>query len=181
MGITIWKELLFLGGYAGVALAHDEMARAAPPPAEPKAVVAGFLHEVRSGRHPERADRYLAPHVIAHQLVAEAPADVERTPAEYAAHVREFRAAYGEFRFELTELLAEGDRVYARWRQRGCHVGEVDGYRPTRRPVVEVASAVYRVQDGRIVEYWIQVDRAGTEAQLRANADAGVDALSPCA
>lgn len=172
MGTSIWKELLFLGGYAGVALAQDEIARTAPPPTAPKEVVAGFLREVRSGRHPEWADRYLAPHVVAHQLVAEAPTDVDRTPADYAAHVRDFRAAYGEFRFELDELLADGDRVYARWRQLGCHVGEVDGYRPTRRPVVEVASAVYRVQDGRIVEYWIQVDRAGTEAQLRANADA---------
>ena len=81
MGTNIWKELLFLGGYAGVALAHEEMARAAPLPAEPKEVVAVFLREVRSGRHPEWADRYLAPHVVAHQLVAEAPADVDRTPA----------------------------------------------------------------------------------------------------
>jgi hypothetical protein len=32
-----------------------------------------------------------------------------------------------------------------------------------------LASAVYRVADGRIVEYWIQIDRAGTEAQLRRN------------
>jgi predicted ester cyclase len=35
--------------------------------------------------------------------------------------------------------------------------------------VVELASAVYRVASGRIVEHWIQVDRHGIEAQLRAN------------
>jgi predicted ester cyclase len=48
----------------------------------------------------------------------------------------------------------------------------VDGFAPTGLPVEELASAVYRVERGRIVEYWIQVDRTGTEAQLRRNAAA---------
>ena len=54
--------------------------------------------------------------------------------------------------------------------QTGRHVGPVDGFAPTGLPVVEVASAVYRVEAGRIAEYWIQIDRAGIEAQLRRNA-----------
>ncbi len=40
-----------------------------------------------------------------------------------------------------------------------------------------LASAVYRVADGRIVEYWIQVDRAGTEAQLRRNSRVTPDSV----
>ncbi len=66
------------------------------------------------------------------------------------------------------EFLADGDRCYARWTQDGHHVGEVDGRAPTGRPVREVASAVYRVADGRIREYWIQIDRYGLMAQLDA-------------
>lgn len=175
-----WKGLLFLGGYMSIstALAEAEI-EAARPATTPKAVVEGFLQQVRTGAHPEYADRYLAANVVAHQLNAEAPADVQRTPADYASHVVEFRQIYGEFDFEVTELIAEGDRVYARWRQTGCHRGAVDGYAPTRRKVVELASAVYRVANGRIVEYWIQVDRLGTDAQLRANREATV--LAECA
>jgi predicted ester cyclase len=33
--------------------------------------------------------------------------------------------------------------------------------------VTQVTSAVYRVADGLIVEYWIQIDRPGLAAQLR--------------
>lgn len=178
--MTIWKELLFLGGYLSTATVQAEAAQVAPPAnATPKSVVSGFLRLVRSGEAPGRASQYLAANVIAHQLNAEAPADVVRTPEDYAQHVREFRDIYGDFDLEVTELIAEGDRVYARWRQRGCHVGAVDGHAPTRRPVVELASAVYRVVDGRIVEYWIQVDRYGTEAQLRSNETSA--ALAACA
>ena len=176
--MSIWKGLLFLGGYMSVSAAVAEAAiEQAREPATPKEIVRVFLEQVRAGRHPEQARRYLAASVIAHQVTAEAPQDVLRTPEDYARHVAEFRQAWGEFDFEVTELIAEGDRVYARWRPRGCHLGEVDGHAPTHRPVVELASAVYRVQDGRIVEYWIQVDRLGTEAQLRANELAPAKAL----
>ncbi|MFE0646684.1 ester cyclase [Streptomyces sp. NPDC058877] len=59
------------------------------------------------------------------------------------------------------------DRVYARWTQQGRHVGAVDGHPPTGAPVTAVTGAVYRVEDGLIVEYWIQIDRQGGTAQLR--------------
>ena len=175
-----WKGLLFLGGYVStsMALAEARIEGVLPPP-EPKQLVRQFLEEVRAGRHPERAAEFLADKVVAHQLVSEAPADVARTPQDYAAHVADFQKSYGRFDFEVTELIAEGDRVYARWRQVGCHVGAIEGHAPSHRPVVELASAVYRVQGGRIVEYWIQVDRLGTEAQLQANDQAAQ--LAACA
>ncbi|MFF5422580.1 ester cyclase, partial [Streptomyces misionensis] len=39
-------------------------------------------------------------------------------------------------------------------------------YRPTGAQVTAMTSAVYRVEDGLIVEYWIQIDRQGITAQL---------------
>ncbi len=43
----------------------------------------------------------------------------------------------------------------------------MDGHPPTGAPVTAVTGAVYRVEDGLIVEYWIQIDRQGGTAQLR--------------
>jgi len=132
-----------------------------------KTVVAAFLDQVRSGRDPEAAHRYMAPKVLAHQVVSEEAVTVDRTPAQYAEHVREMLAAWGPFTFTVDELIAEDGKAYARWTQVGAHLGEVDGFAPTGGPVTEVASAVYRVEAGLIVEYWIQIDRFGIEAQLR--------------
>ena len=135
--------------------------------ATPEAVVAGFIADVRSGKAPERAADYMAPTVIAHQMNAENTTRVERTPDQYADHVREFVAAFGNFDFEVTEQLAAGDKVYVRWQQDGRHVASLDGEEPTGRPLREIASAVYRVEDGKIVEYWIQIDRYGFDRQLQ--------------
>ncbi|MGE7389328.1 ester cyclase [Streptomyces sp. NPDC004126] len=132
-----------------------------------KETVHQFLLQVRSGRHPDRAGRFMADRVRAHQVVSEAPVVVERTPQQYTEHVQEMLDAYGAFTLTVDELIADGDRVYARWTQNGRHVGPVDGHLPTGAPVTAMTSAVYRVEDGLIVEYWIQIDRQGITAQLQ--------------
>lgn len=139
-------------------------------PQTPKELVLAFFANIRSGRQLDQVHEYMAEQVLAHQLTAEQPTTVQRTPAAYAEHVREMLAAYGPFTLEITECLAEGDRVYVRWQQSGTHLGEVDGYAPTGLPLIEIASAVYRVESGRIAEYWMQIDRAGMELQLQRNA-----------
>jgi len=132
-------------------------------------IVRAFFEEVRSGRNPDYADTLMAEQVLAHQVISEEEVTVKRTPSEYADHVREMMQAYGEFYLEIQELIAQGDKVYVRWRQAGTHIGEVDGYAPTHLPVIEMASAVYRVEKERIAEYWIQIDRLGIEKQLERN------------
>lgn len=134
--------------------------------ASPESVVRGFLRDVRSGRHPELAAHYFAPLVSAHQLTSEGETVVTRTPEDYAEHVQAFLALFGDYRFEVQELLAAGDKVHVRWRQDGRHLASLAGEAPTGEPLTEITSAVYRVRRGRIVEYWIQTDRLGLQLQL---------------
>ncbi len=89
-----------------------------------------------------------------------------RTPENYAAHVGEMLEMFGEFTFVVDELIVDGDRAYARWTQTGYHAGVIDGHQPTGASLETVDSAVYRVADGLIVEYWIQPEVAGLMAQL---------------
>ncbi|MFS0837225.1 ester cyclase [Paenibacillus sp. 1P03SA] len=140
---------------------------------KPEEVVKRFFDEVRSGKNLAAAPELMAGKVFAHQVQSEQEVTVERTPGVYAEHVREMLDAYGPFTLEVQELLGSGDRVYVRWKQTGTHIGEVDGYAPTGLPVIELASAVYRVESGKIAEYWIQIDRAGIERQLKRNAADG--------
>nr|WP_310225196.1 ester cyclase [Paenibacillus qinlingensis] len=136
----------------------------------PKDLVQQFFQLVRSGKQPDAAHDLMAEQVLAHQMTAENETTVHRTPANYADHVREMLAAYGAFQLEVQELLAQENHVYVRWKQTGTHIGEVDGYAPTGHTIIEIASAVYRVENERIVEYWIQIDREGIRRQLEQNA-----------
>jgi reactive intermediate/imine deaminase len=135
----------------------------------PKETVRQFLETVRSGRSPERALDFMTDTLLAHQLNAENQETIRRTPQNYTEHVREFLRLYGKYDFKITELIAENDKVYARWIQTGRHEDTIDQYPPTHLPLTEIGSAVYRVVDGKIAEYWILLDRLGFERQLEKN------------
>ena len=132
-------------------------------------IVRTFFEEVRSGRNPDYASQVMAEQVLAHQVISEEEVTVKRTPSDYAEHVREMIEAYGSFTLEIQEMITQGSKVYVRWKQTGTHMGQVDHYSPTGLPVVEIASAVYRVENEQIAEYWIQIDRLGIERQLERN------------
>ncbi len=169
--MNMWTGLLFLGGFIATPAALAAVTgESEPASTSPKEVVRYFLDEVRSGKSPERSSQYLAPEVLAHQLNSENETTVSRNPEDYAAHVKDFQRIYGDYDFEVTELLADGDKVYARWKQTGCHIGPDGSTAPSGLPVIEIASAVYRVKDGKIVEYWIQIDRNGIDTQFEVNA-----------
>ncbi|MCY9549336.1 ester cyclase [Lysinibacillus xylanilyticus] len=135
----------------------------------PEQIVIKFFEEVRSGNNPDYATELMADQVLAHQVISEEESTVLRTPTDYADHVKEMVEAYGDFSLEIQEFMVQENKVYVRWKQVGTHVGEVDGFQPTSLPVIEIASAVYRVEEEKIVEYWIQIDRAGIEKQLNRN------------
>jgi hypothetical protein len=117
------------------------------------AVVLRFLAEVRLTGDEEAAQRLMAARVSAHQIISERDETVVRTPAEYAAHARDLLTETGDASFEITELLSEADRIYIRWLlTRPASRSHGPGLR-------EVGSAVYRVECGRLAEYWIQLDR----------------------
>jgi predicted ester cyclase len=158
------RFIRFITTLLGSALAAGTVTAA--PSSSPELTVRQFMEVVRSGRDPDAASRYFAPVVQAHQVTSEGETTVARTPAEYAGHVRSFKEAFGDYRFDIEELIAQGDRVYVRWRQQGSHRGSIGGELPTEAPLTEIGSAVYRVAGGRIVEYWIQLDRKGLEVQL---------------
>lgn len=132
-------------------------------------IIRDFLSNVRSGLRPDDAKLYMADTVLAHQVISENPTTVKRTPANYTNHINEFKRLFGEFQFEITELIATKEKVYVRWIQTGKHMAEIDGFKPTQLPLIEYTAAVYRIENKKIVEYWIQMDRLGFDLQLKAN------------
>ena len=64
--------------------------------------------------------------------------------------------------------IAEGDMVANRFVFHGTHRGEFMGIAPTGREVTARGIAIDRVEDGKIVESWIEVDLEDMVRQLGA-------------
>ena len=68
-------------------------------------------------------------------------------------------AAFPGFRMPVEDMIAEADKVAARWTFTGTHIG-------LGRPVVQTGITIARVADGKIVEAWCACDMLGTIVQL---------------
>jgi len=62
--------------------------------------------------------------------------------------------------------VAEGDRVAARYVDRGTHLGDFLGIAPSGRSYAKHGLALYRVEQDRLVEAWFQEDDAAFQQQL---------------
>ncbi|MGE7771191.1 ester cyclase [Viridibacillus arvi] len=132
-------------------------------------IVKSFFEVVRSGNKPELAETFLTKEVKAHQLNSDSMVTIIRSPKNYADHIKEMLEVWGNFKIEIQELLSHNQKVYVRWKQIGMHIAEYEGYPPTNKEVIEIGSAIYRLENQKIVEYWIQVDRLGVIEQIKRN------------
>ena len=71
-----------------------------------------------------------------------------------------------DFRTTLEDLVGAGDRVAIRGTTQGTHTGEVPGVPPTGNAVHFTWCAIYRFDNGRIVERWLNDDALSTFQQL---------------
>ncbi|RDW16047.1 polyketide cyclase [Oceanobacillus arenosus] len=132
-------------------------------------IVKKFFEVVRSGNKPEQAEKFMAKEVKAHQMNSERMVTIIRSPMNYAEHIKEMLDVWGNFKIEIQELLSQNQKVYVRWKQIGKHIAGYEGYPPTNKEVIEIGSAVYQLENQKIVEYWIQVDRLGVIEQIKRN------------
>jgi predicted ester cyclase len=66
---------------------------------------------------------------------------------------------WGDHRIDITEMVAEGDRVVALVATQGVQSGEYEGIAPTGKHFTNRGVIVFRVQGGRITEDEPYLDR----------------------
>jgi predicted ester cyclase len=91
---------------------------------------------------------------------------------DFKGYVRSIRSALADYRCEILECVAEGDRAFARMRFSGRHVGPFQGYEPTGKPVHWQGAALFRFEGQSISGLWVLGDLAGLESVLRDNQSA---------
>jgi steroid delta-isomerase-like uncharacterized protein len=88
--------------------------------------------------------------------------------AEGARRIRGFVTALPDLEWTFDEVIAEGDRVAARWTTRGAHDGDLLGFAPTGKPVELTGISFFTVRCGKVVEFQTEMDAAGLLEQVGA-------------
>jgi steroid delta-isomerase-like uncharacterized protein len=129
---------------------------------ENKAVVRRFFEELLSTDNLALADEILSPDFRFYFAGSPDPMDLKRYKDFLAAR----RAAFPDRRFAVEDMIAEGDKVSARFTMRGTHNGELRGIAPSGREVTMSGIDIIRLKEGKMVEDKVEVDQLGMMQQL---------------
>jgi predicted ester cyclase/ketosteroid isomerase-like protein len=99
-------------------------------------------------------EQFLAPEYVFHG----ATGDVIGAAAYRSAQAAE-QESIADLLIKVDEMIAEGDRVVARYTSWFTPHGEFMGAFPTGKPMMMQCVSVHRVADGKIVESWETYDR----------------------
>lgn len=109
-----------------------------------KEIVRRFVTEALSGRNVGLADEVLAPNYVNRMTGADL--------AAFKGMLTGMSTALSDVRFEIDDLVAEGDSVVARWKMEATHTGSLMGETPTGKRLSSRGLTYYRLVDGKIVE-----------------------------
>jgi len=129
-----------------------------------KAVMGRFVEFINT------ASEKLAEELISPGAVFHVPGRTEpmRGPAGYLAIIGMMRGGFPDIQWTLEEVIAEGDKVAARFTMRGTHRGAFFGVPPTGKTIAVQAMNFYRLSGGQFVEERGQPDLLGLLQQIGA-------------
>lgn len=81
--------------------------------------------------------------------------------------MREFLKAFPDLHHTIEELIAEDDRIVARFSAQGTHTGPWKDYPPTGKSIHYTGVTIAQVKDGKIIRHHTWWDRMEVIEQIK--------------
>lgn len=122
--------------------------------------------ELWNSNNMKNLEEIYSPNCVFHQHHhPQSSRDIKGT-TEWKKFINEFRQAFPDFQDTLEDQIAEGNKVVTRFTSRGTHKGEFMGFDATNKKLVWTGIAIYRIENSKIVESWVNWDMAGMLEQM---------------
>ena len=107
-------------------------------------------------------DEVVDPKAVDHAVPPGMPPTLESTKQILGM----FRAAFPDLTYTIEFSVAEGDRVMQRVTARGTMKGDFMGMKATAKSATWTESHIVRIDNGKVVEHWANLDQVGMLQQL---------------
>ena len=136
------------------------------PVASNETVVRRFFDTVWNQGEVAQVGDFMASDFVSHNGLQVAITTAE----DYGKAVSLLRGAMPDLHTTLELVVSDGDYVCVCGRDHGTHVGELFGHPGTGREVDGTWIEIFRVDDGKLAEGWLEMDTAGFLDQLTTDA-----------
>jgi steroid delta-isomerase-like uncharacterized protein len=130
-----------------------------------KQLLRRFFEEVWNQKKAAAIDEFLAPDCIAYGLPD--PDAILRGPAAFKQVHQVFVGAFPDIHIDVLDLIAAGDRIAARWRSIGTHLGDHLGFPATGKVVTLDGATIAVIRNGQMQEGWNMMDMGHLFESLR--------------
>jgi len=114
----------------------------------------------------EQGDLDAIDEIFAEDVVTHTPMGEFRGPEAIREMYESDREGFSDSTEKIHDVIAEGDTVAMRLTERGTHDGEFMGIEPTGREFEIQTMTFFRLEDGKVAEWWMQPDTLGFMQQL---------------
>ena len=126
-----------------------------------KAIVRRYIEQVLNNQRIDLLEEFF---VDAIELHGVGPGISGRTAlAEFYAM---FGTAFPDWHTVIDDMMAEGDKVVVRYTATSTHKGEFRGIPATGKSYTQNTIVIFRLNNGKIVEGWLQTDMLSMMQQL---------------
>lgn len=130
-------------------------------PISSKEVAEAYANQVWNDKEIGAIDRFVHPDAVIHSLLG----DYHGTKAMKEV-VQAWLKGFPDLHVDNDIIISENDLVSIQWRAKGTHNGEFKGKKATGKSVAYSGVTVYRIKDGKIIEYWAYLDMQHLLSQI---------------
>ncbi len=130
-------------------------------PAENKVMVRRLFEEGINRGSTAVIQELIGPSYVNHDFPTPVPG-----PEGFKQMLGMFRSGFPDLRVDLHDVLAEGDKAASRGTWHGTHQGEFMGIPATGKRIAVTYTDIWRFENGKLVENWVQMDLMGLMQQL---------------
>ena len=121
-----------------------------------------FYEEVFNQHNADAADEFIATDAVSHATPPGMPNGLEGAKQLF----RMYFVAFPDLHFSVENIIAEGDKVVARYTMSGTHKGELMGIPATGKTIAITGIDILRIAEDKIIEHWGISDELGMMQQL---------------
>ena len=129
---------------------------------ENKVIYHRFYEELLNKGNLDIVDELVDPNVVSHS-----PLPDQKPGSEgFKQAIASFRKSFPDLKAIAEDMVAEADKVVARFTVTGTHQGEFMGIAPSGKKFTYDEISIVRLKDGKIVEHWAVADALTMMQQL---------------
>lgn len=127
-----------------------------------KRVVNNFIEEIWNQQRYDKLDDYLHPEYIDHSLPT--PLSPDRTGLREWIQATSLSFSH---RTLIEDQVSEGNKIILKIKMLMTHIGAWRGIDPVGAQVSTGGYRFYRLQEGKIIEHWAEINGTVLESQLK--------------